>query len=65
MGLSKLKKTMQEDPAVAQLLKLRTVARKALASDSNDAEHDALYEIEGVLTSLTAHGRRTAKTLKA
>jgi hypothetical protein len=61
---SRTKKKRQDGPVVARLLELRRTARQALAGDSNDAEHDVLYEIEGSLESLTADVRRLVNALK-
>jgi hypothetical protein len=62
--VNKPKKKKQDGPVVAQLLELKTRAHEALAGSSNDAEHDALYEIEGALAGLTADVRRMVKALK-
>jgi hypothetical protein len=45
-------------------LELKTRAHQALAGDSNDAEHDALYEVEEALAGLTADVRRMVKASK-
>lgn len=62
--VNKPKKKTQDGPVVARLLELKTRAHEALAGNSNDAEHDALYEIEGALAGLTADVRRMVKALK-
>ena len=61
--MNKPKKT-QVRPAVGRLLGLKSRARQALAGDSNDAEHDALYEFEGALVSLTADVRRMLRSIQ-
>ena len=62
--MNKPKKKTKDGPVVAQLLELKTTARQALAANSNDAEHDALYEIEEALVGLTPDVRRMEKALK-
>ena len=57
-------KKTQDGPVVARLLELKTRAHQALAGDSNDAEHDALYEVEEALAGLTADVRRMVKASK-
>ncbi len=42
---------------------LHTIGKKALRSDSNDAEHDALYEIVEMLGSMQSKGQ-SKPTLK-
>ena len=61
--MNRTKKT-QGGPVVARLLELKTKARRALAGDSNDAEHDALYEVNEALAGLTPDVRRMEKALK-
>ena len=63
--MNKPKKKTQDGPVVAQLLELKTRARQALAGNSNDAEHDALYEIEGALVGLIADVRRMVMASEA
>lgn len=62
--VNKPKKKTQDGPVVTRLLELKTMAHGALAGNSNDAEHDALYEIEGALAGLTADVRRMVKASK-
>ena len=62
--MNKPKKKTQDDPVVAQLLQLKTRAHVALAGNSNDAEHDALYEIEGALAGLNTDVRRMVHASK-
>ena len=62
--MNRTKKKPQGGPVVARLLELKRRARQALAGDSNDAEHDALYEIEGALASLTTDVSRLVNALK-
>ena len=62
--MSKPKGKTQDGPLVARLLGLNDRARQALAGDSNDAEHDALYEVEEGLVSLTPDVRRMEDALK-
>lgn len=50
---------------VARLLELKSKAGRALAGDSNDAEHDALYEIKEALGNLAVDIRRMENALKA
>jgi hypothetical protein len=52
------------DPVLVRLAEMRSTARKALAADSNDAEHDALYEVEAALKVLTPEVRRVVDALK-
>jgi hypothetical protein len=62
--MNRPKKKMQDGPAVARLLELKRKARQALAGESNDAEHDALYELKGALGGLTPDVRRMEEALK-
>ena len=62
--MNKPKKKTQNSPVVAQLLELWTRARQALVGVSNDAEHDALYEVEQGLVGLTPDVRRMEEALK-
>jgi len=62
--VNKPKKKTQEGPVLARLLELKGRARQALAVDSNDAEHDALYEVEEALVGLTPDVRRMEDALK-
>jgi hypothetical protein len=62
--VSKPKGKTQDGPLVARLLGLNDRARQALAGDSNDAEHDALYEVEEGLVSLTPDVRRMEAALR-
>jgi hypothetical protein len=54
----------QDGPIVARLLELKAKAHRALAGDSNDAEHDALYEVEEALVGLTPDVSRMVEALK-
>jgi hypothetical protein len=45
-------------------LELKSRARQALAGDSNDAEHDALYDVEEALVRLAPDVRRMEEALK-
>jgi hypothetical protein len=58
------KRKTQDGPAVARLMELKRRARHALAGDSNDAEHDALHEVEEALVDLTPDVRRLEDALK-
>lgn len=49
---------------VNDLVGTKRMVRRALAGDSNDAEHDALYEVEGTLGTLTPEVRRMATALR-
>ena len=62
--MNKPKKKTQNGPVVARLVELKSRACQALAGDSNDAEHDALYEVEEALVSLTPDVRRMVQALK-
>lgn len=62
--MNKPREKTQDDPVVAQLLELKSIARQALTGDSNDAEHDALHEVEEALVGLTPDVRRMAEALK-
>ena len=62
--MNKPKKRTQYSPVVARLVELKSRARQALAGDSNDAEHDALYEVQESLVGLTPEVRRMVKALK-
>ena len=62
--VNKSKKKTQDGPVVARLLELKSKARQALAGDSNDAEHDALYQLEEALGGLTPDARRMEDALK-
>ena len=62
--MNRPKKKTQDGPVVARLLELKAKTHRALAGDSNDAEHDALYEVEEALPGLTADVRRMVKALK-
>jgi len=57
-------KMTQDGPALARLLELKTKTHRALSGDSNDAEHDALYEVKEALVGLTPDVRRMEKALK-
>ena len=61
--MNKPKKT-QVRPAGRRLLGLKSRARQALAGESNDAEHDALYDFEEALVSLTADVRRMLRSIQ-
>jgi hypothetical protein len=58
------RKNTQDGPVVARLLELKSIARQALAGDSNDAEYEALYDIKEALVSLTPDVRRMELALK-
>jgi len=60
----KKQKQAQVGPVLAQLLELKSKAHHALDSDSNDAEHDALYEVKEALVALTPNVRKMEKALK-
>jgi hypothetical protein len=60
----KLKEKAENGPVLARLLDLKSIARQALAGDSNDAEHDALYEVEEAVVGLTPDVRRMVEALK-
>lgn len=45
-------------------MEVKSKARQALAGDSNDAEHDALFEAEEALVRLTPDVRRMQEALK-
>jgi len=62
--VNKPKRKAQDGPVVTRLLELKRRARQALAGDSNDAEHDALYEVKDALVGLTPDVRRMEKALK-
>ena len=62
--MNKAKKKTQDGPVLARLLELKSKARQALAGDSNDAEHDALYEVNEGLVGLTPDVRRMETALK-
>jgi hypothetical protein len=62
--MNKPKKKTQDGQVVARLMELKSRARQALAGDSNDAEHDALYEVEEALVGLTPDVRRMEDALK-
>jgi len=62
--MNKPREKKQDDPVVARLLELKSIARRALVGDSNDAEHDALHEVEEALVGLTPDVRRMAEALK-
>lgn len=59
-----VKKRTVRGPIMARLFELKSKARQALASDSNDAEHDALFEVMEELVSLTPDVRRMKAALK-
>ncbi len=59
-----VKKRTVRGPIVARLLELKSKAHHALAGDSNDAERDALYEVNEALAGLTPGVRRMEKALK-
>lgn len=61
--MNKPKKRTHYSPVVARLVELKSRARQALAGDSNDAEHDALYEVQESLVGLTPDVRRMVKAL--
>lgn len=42
--------------SIARIKSMLTVARKALKGDSNDAEHDALFNIEAELSNMVKRG---------
>ncbi len=58
------KKNTKHGSVVARLAGVNSKARQALAGDSNDAEHDALYEVEATLKTLTPDVRRMVDALK-
>jgi hypothetical protein len=58
------KKITQGGRVLTRLLELKCKARHALAGDSNDAEHDALYEVKEALVGLMPDVRRMEKALK-
>jgi hypothetical protein len=62
--MKKLKKNTQDGPVVARLLELKSTARRALASDSNDVEHDALFDVKEGLVGLTPDVLRMEEALK-
>lgn len=62
--MNRPKKKMQDGRVVARLLDLECKARHALAGNSNDAEHDTLYEFNEALGGLTPDVRRMEKALK-
>jgi hypothetical protein len=62
--VNKSRKKSRDGPVLTRLLGLRSRARRALAGDSSDAEHDALYEVENVLVGLTPDVRRIENALK-
>lgn len=62
--MNRPKKKTQDGPVVTRLLELKTKTHRALAGDSNDAEHDALYEVEEALVGLTPDVRRMEEALK-
>ena len=62
--MNKPKKKTPDGPVVARLLELKRGARRALGGDSNDAEHDALYDVKEALVGLTPDVRRMEKALK-
>lgn len=62
--VNKSKKESRDGPVLTRLLELKSRARRALAGDSNDAEHDALYEVENLLAGLTPDVRRMENALK-
>lgn len=43
----------------AEIMRLMTIADRALNGDSNDAEHDALYEIRELLSVIYEDPERT------
>jgi hypothetical protein len=57
-------KKTQDGAVVARLLELKSTAREALAGNSNDAEHDALYEVEKALVGITPDVRRMVEALR-
>jgi hypothetical protein len=61
--MNRPKKKMQDGQVVARLLELKTKTHRALAGDSNDAEHDALYDVEEALGGLTPDVRRMEDAL--
>jgi hypothetical protein len=62
--MNRPKKKTQDGPIVARLLELKTRTHRALAGDSNDVEHDSLYEVEEELVGLTPDVRRMEEALK-
>ena len=62
--MNKPKKKMQDRPVAARLFDLKSRARHALAGDSNDAEHDILYEVHEALVHLTLDVHRMEMALK-
>ena len=47
--MNRPRRKRQDGAVVTRLLKLKSQARLALAGDSNDTEHDALYEVKNGL----------------
>ena len=62
--MNRPKKKTQDGRVVARLLELKSKARQALAGDSNDTEHDALYDVNEALAGVTPDVRRMEKALK-
>ena len=56
--------SMKQGVVVARLTGMKRIAHRALAGDSNDAEHDALYEVEATVDSLTPDVRRMVQALR-
>jgi hypothetical protein len=57
-------KKTQDGIVVARLLELKSKAHLALRGDSNDAEHDALFELEEALVGLTPVVYRMEQALR-
>ena len=62
--MNRARRKRQDGAVVARLLKLKSQAHRALAGDSNDAEHDALYEVKEGLGGLASDVRRMEDALK-
>ena len=58
------RKKPHNGPVQVRLVELRTKARRALASDSNVTQHEALSQVEEALGGLTPDVNRVIKALK-